>query len=105
MSQLVYLRLVVKLVDRVASRLLAKVLAPIILKLLGAIKGAPRLMMDVLGRVGYWMMVKGWEKAEEISRIALRWGNREALKWVKEASFARYLTIMNLSLWERQGSP
>ncbi|MEM3601794.1 MAG: hypothetical protein QXN87_03870 [Candidatus Bathyarchaeia archaeon] len=67
-------------------------------------KGFPKLLMEVLGRVRYWMMVKGWRKAEEISLLAQRWGNRAACKWAGEAGFARYLTIMNMSDWEREGS-
>jgi hypothetical protein len=59
-------------------------------------------MVEVLGKVGYWMMVKGREKAMEISRIAQKWGNKTAHKWARETGFARYLTIMNISLWESE---
>jgi len=61
-------------------------------------------MMEVLGKVRYWMIVKGWEKAEEISRLAQRWGNQAARRWAGEAEFARYLTIMNMSFWESEGN-
>jgi len=98
-----YLGLVVKVVDRVASMLVAKVLTPIIVRLLNALRGFPRLIAEVLGRVRYWMMVKGRRKAEEISRIALRWGNRTAHEWARDAGFIRYLTMMNMPLWEKGG--
>jgi hypothetical protein len=99
-SQRMYLGLVVKLVDRVSSLLVARVLAPIIVRLLEGLKGFPKLMMEVLGKVRYWMMVKGREKAEEISRIAQKWGNKTAHKWAKETEFIRFITIMNMPLWE-----
>jgi hypothetical protein len=99
-----YLGLVVKLVDRVASVLVAKVLAPIIVRLLEALKGFPQLMIEVLGRVRYWMIVKGWGKAVEVSRLAQRWGNKTARKWAKEIGFIRYLTILNMSSWESKGN-
>jgi hypothetical protein len=104
MSHRMYLNLVIKLVDKVTSKLLARVLAPMILKLLEAIKDSPKLMMDVLGRVRYWMIAKGWEKAEKESNIARKWGNKTAYKWAKDARFARYLTIMNMIFWESQGN-
>lgn len=104
LAEYMFLRLVVKLTDRVRSFILARAVAPVIKKLFEAIKCFPRFMMEVLGKVGYWMMVKGWEKAEEISRIAQRWGNRAALKWAREPGFARYLTIMNMSFWESEGN-
>jgi hypothetical protein len=102
MSQRMYLNLVIKLVDKVASMLLAKLLAPIILKLLRAMKGSSKLMIEVLGKVKYWMMTKGQEKAQEISQIAQKWGNKTAHKWAKEIRFIRYLTIMNMSSWENE---
>jgi len=101
-SQRMYLSLVIKLVDRVVSVFLARVLTPIIVKLLEALRGFPKFMVEVLGKVGYWMMVKGREKAREISRIAQRWGNKTAHKWARETGFARYLTIMNMSSWESE---
>jgi hypothetical protein len=100
-SQRMYLGLVVKLVDRVVSLLVARVLAPIIVRLLEALKGFPKLMVEVLGRVKYWMMVKGVEKAEEISTIAQRWGNKTAYKWARDIGFTRFLTVMNMPLWEK----
>jgi hypothetical protein len=97
-----YIGLVVKLVDRVSSLLVARVLAPIIVRLLEALKGFPKFMMEVLGKVRYWMMVRGREKAEEISRIAQKWGNKTAHKWAKETGFIRFITIMYMPLWESQ---
>jgi hypothetical protein len=102
MGQRMYIGLVVKLVDRVSSLLVARVLAPIIVRLLEALRGFPKLMMEVLGRVKYWMIVKGREKAEEISRIAQKWGNKTAHKWAKETGFIRFITIMYMPLWESQ---
>jgi len=52
--------------------------------------------------VRYWMMVKGREKAEEISRLAQKWGNKTAYKWAKETGFIRFITIMYMPLWESQ---
>ncbi|MEM3162765.1 MAG: hypothetical protein QW056_07265 [Candidatus Bathyarchaeia archaeon] len=103
-AECMFFKLVIKLIDGVRSLVLARALAPIITKLLKAIKGFPKLMMEVLGKVGYWMMFKGWEKAEEISRLAQSWGNKAARKWAGEAGFARYLTIMNMSLWESESN-
>jgi len=102
MSQRLYLGLVVKLVDRVSSLLVARVLAPIIVRLLEALRVFPKLMMEVLGKVRYWMMAKGREKAEEISRLAQKWGNKTAHKWAKETGFIRFVTIMYMPLWESQ---
>lgn len=104
LAEYMFVKLVIKLTDGVRSLVLARALAPIIKKLLEAVKGFPKLMMEVLGKVGYWMMVKGWEKVEEISRLAQSWGNKAACKWAGETGFARYLTIMNMSLWESESN-
>lgn len=97
-----FVRLVVSVTKVVRSIVLAKALAPIVKKLLEALKGFPKLMIEVLGKVRYWMMVKGWEKAKEISHVAQRWGNREARRWAEDVGFARYLTIVNMYLWESE---
>jgi len=103
-TEYMFLKLVTKTTNRVRSFILARVLSPIIKKLLEALKAASKLMMEILGRISYWMTVKGWEKAKEVSRLAMRWGNKEARKWAKDAGFARYLTIMNMHLWENESS-
>lgn len=103
-GEYMFLKLVIKTVNRVRSFILAKALSPIIKRLLEALKNTPKLMMEILGRVSYWMMVKGLEKAKEISRLALKWGNKEAHKWAEDTGFARYLTIMNMHFWENEGS-
>ncbi len=104
-AEYMFVKLVVKLKEEVRSFILARALSPIIKKLLEAIKSSSsKFMIEVLGKVGYWMMVKGWEKAEEISRLAQRWGNRAACKWAADPGFARYLTIMNMSLWESEAA-
>lgn len=101
-AEYMFVKLVIKLTNGVRSFILARALAPIIKKLLEAVKGFPKLMIEVLGRVGYWMMVKGWEKAEEISRLAQKWGYKAARKWAEDVGFVRYLTIMNMSIWESE---
>ncbi|MBC7130837.1 hypothetical protein H5T51_06440 [Candidatus Bathyarchaeota archaeon] len=99
-GQRMYLRLVLRLIDKVASVFLARVLAPIVSRLLEALGGLSKVMREVLGRVEYWMRVKGWEKAKEISCLAVKLGYRAAEAWARDAGFARYLTIMNMSSWE-----
>ncbi|MEM2514614.1 MAG: hypothetical protein QXU81_09960 [Candidatus Bathyarchaeia archaeon] len=104
LAEYMFVKLVMKVTDGVRSLVLARTLAPIIKRLLEAIWDFPKLMREVLGVVGYWMMVKGWEKAGEISHIAQKWGNKAARGWAWEAGFARYLAIMNMSLWESESN-
>ncbi|MBS7648419.1 hypothetical protein KEJ17_02075 [Candidatus Bathyarchaeota archaeon] len=99
-AERMFVKLVIKLTVGVRSPILARAVAPIIKKLLEAVKGSSKFLKEILGKVGYWMVVKGWEKAEEISRLAQSWGNKAAHKWAEEVGFARYLTIMNMSIWE-----
>jgi len=99
-TEYMLVKLVVKVTDRVRSFILARALAPIVKKLLEAIKGFPSYMRYVLGRVRFWMLVRGWREAEEVSRLARSWGNREAHKWAKDEGFAKYLTIINMPFWE-----
>ncbi|MEM0358330.1 MAG: hypothetical protein QXL77_08195 [Candidatus Bathyarchaeia archaeon] len=101
-TEYMFLKLVAKTTNRVRSFFLARVLSPIVKKLLEALRDTSKLMMQILGRVSYWMRVKGWKKAKEVSRLAMRWGNKEARKWAEDAGFARYLTIMNMHLWENE---
>jgi len=99
-----FVRLVVELAERVRSFVLARAIAPLVKKLLEALKGSRELMVYVLGEVTYWMMKAGRALAEKVSRIAVEWGNRSALKWSRDLSFVRYLTIMNLAEFKRHQS-
>jgi len=104
MCEYKFVRLVVELADRVRSFILARAVAPIIKKLLDALRGSRELMVYVLGEVTYWMREAGRGLAEKVSRIAVKWGNRSALKWSRDLGFVRYLTVMNLAEFKRYQS-
>jgi hypothetical protein len=95
-------KLVVKLKDEVRSFILARALAPIVKKLLEASQAVRELMIKVVGEVDYWMREVGRALAERLARIAQLWGHRSAYKWLKDESFIRYLTIMNLPRLQKQ---
>ena len=79
--------LVIKLVDKVHSRLLAKVLFSVMQKLEEAMEGeVSRLTREV-----------GFNLAKKLSKIASEWGNELAVRWAKDSSFIRYLTIAYLN--------
>ncbi|MBS7605907.1 hypothetical protein KEJ31_06360, partial [Candidatus Bathyarchaeota archaeon] len=76
---------VIKVVDKPRSLRLIEVLARIIVKVKRAMMSPLRRLMEEVGR----------PLAKRISAIALRWGNKSAVKWAEDESFIRYLTIIN----------
>lgn len=81
------LDLAIKVVERVRSRLLQRVLSSILDKLEEAMESqVQRLMREI-----------GDNLASELSRIAQDWGNKSAVKWAKETSFIKFLTITYLN--------
>jgi hypothetical protein len=50
-----------------------------------------------MGKVAYWMMVKGRSLAQKLSWIAQGWGNKSAATWPGDPEFVRYLTVMDLN--------
>jgi energy-converting hydrogenase Eha subunit C len=101
-GEYMFVKLVVKLKDEVRSFILARALAPIVKKLLEASQAVRELMIKVVGEVDYWMREVGRALAERLARIAKLWGHRSAYKWLKDESFIRYLTIMNLPRLQKQ---
>jgi len=78
---------VIKVVDKPRSLRLIEVLARIIVKVKKAMMSPIKRLMEEIGR----------PLAKRISTIALRWGNKSAVKWAEDESFIRYLTIINVN--------
>lgn len=78
---------VIRVIDKPRSQRLIEVLAKIVVKIKRAIMSPIKHLMEIVGR----------PLAKKISIIALRWGNRSALKWVEDEGFIRYLTIVNMN--------
>jgi len=79
---------------RIRSLLVLRLLAPSVMKLLRAVERgdvvkALAFMSDIALR-----MMKDF--AQKISWIAQSWGNKLAHKWVEDAGFIKYLTVMSL---------
>lgn len=87
---------VIMVVEKIRSLLVLRLLAPIIKKLLEATSSTRDLMVAVIGEVAYCMREKGRNLAQQLSRIALTWGNKSAAKWPEEKGFVQYLAIINL---------
>lgn len=87
---------VIMVVERIRSFLILRLLAPIIKKLLEATRSIRDFMVAVIGEVAYCMREKGRDLVQQLSRIALTWGNKSAAKWPEEKGFVQYLTIINL---------
>jgi len=96
---------------RVVSSLMRRTLAPIVRKLLKALGSSKKLQGPQLGYEGtmdkeevrgalylackpIYRVMRG--VAEEVSRIAQRWGNTLARLWPEDPGFIKYLTMMNL---------
>ena len=77
----------IKVVDKPRSLRLIEVLARIIVKVKKAMMSPIKRLMEEIGR----------PLAKRISTIALRWGNKSAVKWAEDESFIRYLTIINVN--------
>lgn len=87
-----FMELVIRVTDRVRSFVLAKLLFRIVRKLLEAMGG----MQAVIGKVAYKIR-DGLRLAQNLTRIALGWGNKSAAQWPEDHSFVQYLTIMCLN--------
>lgn len=84
---------VIVTVDRIHSRFLLRILAPLVERLLKAMGGTLREGALVLMGEGAYRIMKG--VAERIVRIAQKWGNNSAHKWLDD-TFVKYLIVMNL---------
>ena len=79
--------LTLRIVKRVRSFVLAKALASVVKKLLDAMESSVLSLMATVGR----------DLAIKVSRLAVRWGNSEALKWAEDPGFIQYLTITEMN--------
>ncbi|MFQ5758502.1 MAG: hypothetical protein ACE5IF_02345, partial [Candidatus Bathyarchaeia archaeon] len=79
--------LTIRVVKEVRSRTLKEMLMTISEKLTEAMESQVVKFTKTIGR----------PLAQKIARFAFSWGNREALKWTKDPSFMRYLTIMQIN--------
>jgi len=81
------MELTMRIVKRIRSFFLAKVLTNIVEKLLDAIESkVVRLMREV-----------GPALAQQLSKIAQKWGNESAVHWTADTVFKRYLTVMYMN--------
>ena len=81
------LDLTLKVTDKIRSRTLAEAVGSVVKKLLGALESkVDRLIREV-----------GVPLAEKISKIARRWGNKNAHKWAENKAFIQYLTIVRMN--------
>jgi hypothetical protein len=95
--------------NRILSPLVLKILAPIVRKVLRALGSTCRQfhlqfegavdeeevkgLLSTMCSSTYRIMKN---VAEEISRLAQKWGNKLSLNWPKDSGFIRYLIMMNL---------
>ena len=67
-------------------------------KLTAILRGIVGRLEEALGsRVDKLMREVGWPSARKMACLAVSWGNRDALNWVFDARFARYLTVAHLN--------
>ena len=92
-----FVDLVIRVVKKVRNFFLASVLSPIIERLLSGMGNAQDVTEAVVGKVAYWMRVKGRSLAQKLSRIAQEWGNESAAAWPRDSGFVRYLTVLRLN--------
>lgn len=79
--------LTIQTVKKVRSSTLKEILMTISEKLVEAIESQVVKFTEIIGR----------PLAQKIARLAFSWGNRRAMKWSKDSSFIRYLTIMEIN--------
>lgn len=79
--------LTIRCVDRVRSSKLAAMLRNIVGRLEEALRS----------RVDRFMVKIGQPLARKIACLAVSWGNRDALNWVVDTRFARYLTVVHMN--------
>jgi hypothetical protein len=88
-----YIDAVIQTVDQIHSSLILKILVPLAEKLLHAIGGLQGLM----GHLSYGMRTFGQQQAQQISLIAMSWGNKLASQWANNEGFIRYLTVIDMN--------
>lgn len=88
-----FMDIVIKTVDQIRSVLLLRVLAPLVRRLLTAIGGDARRGSLALMRTAAYEMMR--IVAQKIVRIAEKWGNMSAYRWLEEG-FIKFLVVMNL---------
>jgi len=79
--------LTIRTVKEVRSSMLKGILMTISEKLMEAMKSYVSTLTETIGL----------PLAQKIARVAFSWGNRGALKWSKDSSFIRYLTIIEIN--------
>ena len=79
--------LTIRTVRTIRSSILKEVLMTISEKLMKAMESQVARLTETIGR----------SLTQKIASLAFSWGNRKALKWSKDSSFIRYLTITELN--------
>jgi len=79
--------LTIRTVRTIRSSILKEVLMTISEKLMKAMESQVARLTETIGR----------SLTQKIASLAFSWGNRKALKWPKDSSFIRYLTITELN--------
>jgi hypothetical protein len=79
--------LAIIVIERVRSCLLQKVLSSIMEKLEKAVESQVQFLRHEMGEY----------LASKLSRIAQYWGNKSAIRWVEDASFIRFLTVIYMN--------
>ena len=79
--------LTIRVVDRPRSLRLIEALARIVVKVRRALMSPIVRLVECVGR----------PLAKKLSRIAVRWGNKNAEKWAEDRDFMRYLAIIDMN--------
>ena len=79
--------LTIRIVKKIRSSTLKEMLVTISGKLMEAMESQVARSTETIGR----------PLAQKIASLAVSWGNHAALKWPKDSSFTRYLTIMEIN--------
>lgn len=86
--------LTIRVVKTIRSPTLTEIIMTISEKLQEAMESQVVRFTETIGR----------PLAQKLARLAFSWGNREALKWPKNHSFTRYLTIIEINTTLFKGS-
>jgi len=79
--------LTIRTVKKVRSSTLKEMLMTISEKLMEAMESQIAKLTETIGR----------PLAQKIATLAFSWGNLGALKWLKDSSFIRYLTVIEIN--------
>lgn len=79
--------LTIRTVKEIRSFTLKEMLMTISKKLMEAMESHILKLTETVGR----------PLAQKIAKLAFSWGNRGALKWLKDSSFIRYLTVVEIN--------